>query len=354
MQNDWNERIAPPDEEAMRSARKHWDEIAKPLSSLGKLEDAVTQMAGIWRSAAPRELVPAVCVMCADNGVVAQGVTQAPASVTAAVAANMTRGESTVCVMAASIGVRVQVTDVGMCCEKKIPGVADLRVMNGTNDMTLGPAMTRAQAQAGIEAGIAMAARLHGEGCNLLLTGEMGIGNTTTSSAVAAVRFGKDPAEVTGRGAGLDDAGLARKVAAIRRAIAVNRPDPADALDILAKLGGLDIAGMAGLYIGGAMAGMPVLIDGFISAVAAVLAADLAPRCRAYMMPSHVSAEPAGRMVLDALGFSPMLTCGMCLGEGTGAVAAVPLLRLGMEVYRRMSSFADVNIDQYEHFEEKA
>jgi nicotinate-nucleotide--dimethylbenzimidazole phosphoribosyltransferase len=179
----------------------------------------------------------------------------------------------------------------------------------------------------------------------------MGNGNTTTSSAMAAVLLGRSPEEVTGRGAGLDDEGLKRKVAAIRKAVAVSAPDPGDALDVLAKVGGLDIAGMAGLYIGGAAAGIPVVVDGFISAVAALTAVRLAPACRDYILPSHVSAEPAGAMMLAALGFEPLLTCGMCLGEGTGAVAALGLFDLAATVYRDMATFGDIAIQQYVYFD---
>ena len=187
------------------------------------------------------------------------------------------------------------------------------------------------------------------QGYRLLATGEMGIGNTTTSAAVASVLLGREPGEVTGRGAGLSTEGLRRKVDAIRRGIAVNHPDPADPMDTVSKVGGLDIAGLMGVFLGGALYHVPVLIDGFISSVSALAAVRLCPDALGYMLASHASNEPAGKMVLEALGLEPFLYARMCLGEGTGAVAVMPLLDMALAMYRDMSSFSDINIDAYEH-----
>lgn len=185
-------------------------------------------------------------------------------------------------------------------------------------------------------------------GYEILATGEMGIGNTTTSSAVASVLLGEDPKVMTGKGAGLTKKGLQKKVQVIREAVERMQPDKTDAIDVLSKVGGLDIAGLAGVYLGGAIYRIPVLIDGFISAVAALVAVRLVPECAGYILPSHLSDEPASRKILDALEKKPFLTCGMCLGEGTGAVATMPLLEMGLQVYRKMGTFDDIHVEQYE------
>ena len=208
--------------------------------------------------------------------------------------------------------------------------------------------MTREEAERAILTGIRLVQELSEKGYDIIATGEMGIGNTTTSSAVVSVLLGRDPEEVTGRGAGLTTEGLRRKVDAIRRAVRLNAPDPSDAVDVLAKVGGLDIAGLAGVFLGGAVCHIPIVIDGFISSAAALCAARIAPDCGNYMMPSHRSNEPAGGMVLEALGLSPFIDCGMSLGEGSGAVAVLPLLEMGLEVYNRMSTFEEIKVEQYE------
>ena len=214
--------------------------------------------------------------------------------------------------------------------------------------MTQGPAMSRGEAVQAVLTGVETARELCAGGVRLLATGEMGIGNTTTSSAVAAVLLGQEPVVMTGRGAGLSDAGLQKKIHAIETAVAVNRPDPSDVLDVLHKVGGLDIAGLAGVFLGGALCHTPVLVDGFISSVAALVAARLCPACKDYMLGSHASEEPASRLVLSELGLRPFLYAGMRLGEGTGAVAVMPLLDMGLAVYREMATFEDTNIEAYQ------
>lgn len=208
--------------------------------------------------------------------------------------------------------------------------------------------MTREEAWRGVLVGVRMVERLKKEGYDIIATGEMGIGNTTTSSAVAAVLLQEPVEKVTGKGAGLTSEGLEKKIAAIKKGIQLHKPDQEDALDVLSKVGGLDIAGLAGVYLGGALYHIPVVIDGFISAVAALCAVRMVPDAGDYIMPSHVSKEPAGQMLLDALHVSPLLTCDMCLGEGSGAVAVFPLLEMGLSVYRRMSTFEETKIEQYE------
>jgi len=234
-----------------------------------------------------------------------------------------------------------------MMTPSDVPGVIDRSIARGTGDISLGPAMSREQALTAIKTGIDLVAQTKDDGYKILATGEMGIGNTTTSSAMAAAFLGLPVETVTGRGAGLSNAGLARKCAAIERALAVNEPDANDALDVLSKLGGFDIAGLVGLFIGGAVHRVPIVIDGFISALAAYTAARLCPTCTCAMLPSHVSAEPAARMLFDELGIEPIIHAGLRLGEGTGAVLLFPLLDAALALYNG-TTFDDTGIEAYE------
>ena len=340
--------IVPADQAAMEQARRRWDSIAKPLGSLGLLEEAVVRMAGIAGSPNVDISRRAVVVMCADNGVVARGVTQTGQEVTAIVAENMSSGDTSVCAMSRAAGAEVVPVDVGVARPLTGARIVQRNIRRGTADMTLGPAMTREEAIRAVLTGVEIARELRGRGVRLLATGEMGIGNTTTSSAVAAVLLGRPAEDMTGRGAGLSSEGLQRKIKAIQTAIRVNRPDPADALDVLHKVGGLDIAGLAGVFLGGALCRTPVLVDGFISSVAALVAARLCPHCKDYMLGSHASEEPASQLVLAELNLRPFLYAGMRLGEGTGAVAVMPLLDMGLAVYREMTTFEDTNIEAYQ------
>lgn len=339
-------KIRPLDEKAMEGAKKRWDSIAKPLHSLGELENMLTQIAGITGTPDVRVEKKAVVAMCADNGVVEEGVTQTGQEVTTIVAENFLAGTTTCCVMCRQCGAELFPVDVGMVTDTKVR--TDHKVAYGTKNMTKEPAMTREQAIQGIEAGIAMAEELKGKGYQVLATGEMGIGNTTTSSAVAAVLLGKPVEDMTGRGAGLSGEGLVRKINAIKKAIALNSPDRSDAIDVLAKVGGLDIAGMAGVFIGGAALGMPVVMDGFISCVSALIAMEICPAAGDYIIASHVSKEPAAHLILEHMNKEAILHADMCLGEGTGAVALFPILDLAAAVYHSMSTFDDIHVEQYE------
>lgn len=348
MNENWKRRIVPPDRATMAAAKVRWDGIAKPIGSLGLLEDAVIQIAGLTGSAAVRLDKRAVLVMCADNGVVEEGVSQSGPEVTTLVAGNMTRQDSSVCRMAKVARAEVFPIDIGM--KQPAPGVRDRHIARGTANMTKGPAMTRDEAKKAVQTGIDLVGELKAQGYSVIATGEMGIGNTTTASAMLAAFLGVEPFSVTGRGAGLSDEGLRRKVSAIERAIAVNRPNPADGLDVLHKLGGFDIAGMCGTFIGGAIHRIPILIDGFISAVAALAAVRIVPECRQAMLAAHVSAEPAARMVLDVLDAKPLITAGLRLGEGTGAVAALPLIDMALAVYNDMVTFGGIGMEAYTPF----
>ena len=339
-----HETIPAFDESAAARAQARWNNLAKPVGSLGRLERAVVTLAGVQGTDRPAIGKRAVLVLCADNGVTAQGVASTPPEITAVMAEFIAQKRSSVCIMAKQAGAESIAVDMGMFRRVNAADLLDRRIAPGTADLTLGPAMTREQALAAIETGIDLVRSCRDEGYRILATGEMGIGNTTTSSAVSSVLLGKSAAQMTGAGAGLDEAGLRRKVAAIETAIAVNKPDPADALDVLAKLGGFDIAGMVGIYLGGALYRVPVVVDGFISATAALVAARIEPEARKSMLFSHVSAEPASRAVLDALNAEPLIQAEMRLGEGTGAVALLPLLDMALAVYHELMTFADIGM----------
>lgn len=341
-------KIRPLCEDSMRAAEKRFQTLAIPLGSLGLLEDAVVQLAGIQRTVKPTIERRAAVVFCADNGVVAQGVTQCGSEVTATVAENMNDGVSAVCLMSARLGIDVFPVDIGVAREVRGENIIRRKLMPGTYDMTERPAIPRDICVKAIETGIEMAEMCAEKGFGILCAGEMGIGNTTTTAAVTAAFLELPPEEVVGRGAGLSSEGLARKTDAVRRALALHRPDPSDPVDVLSKVGGLDIAGMTGLFLGGALCGVPVVMDGVISTVSALAAVRLCPLVNGYILPSHCSAEPAGARLLDALGAKPFLTTGMRLGEGTGAVAAVGLLDLALEVYHKMASFDDAGIEAYQ------
>lgn len=340
-------RPDPREGEAREAAHRQWASIAKPLDSLGLLETAVEDMAALTLDHKIDISKRSLLLLCADNGVVDQGVTQTDYTVTAAVARNAGANRSSVCKMAQVANCKVVPVDMGMRDPGQIPGVLDRRVGNGTHDITDGPAMSREQVERAVLTGVELVGELKEQGVGLVATGEMGIGNTTTSSAVACVLLNRPVAEMTGRGAGLSDKGLERKLWAIQTALERNRPNPMDPLDVLSKVGGFDIAGMCGVYLGGALYRVPILMDGFISTVAALCALRLCPESAKAMFASHVSAEPAGHLILDALGKQPLITAGMRLGEGTGAVCAIPMLDMALSLYQDGTTFDGTGIEAY-------
>ena len=344
-------RILPPDQAAAGRAKQRWDSIAKPLGSLGLLEDAVVRMAGIFGSDAVSIEKRGCIVMCADNGVVAQGVTQTGQEVTAVVTENFCSGQTSVCAMGRYARCDILPVDIGVASDVTGNGLTIHKILPGTADMTQGPAMAREQALDAILFGAEFAMRQAQAGYRIFATGEMGIGNTTTSSAILCALLQKEPEEIVGRGAGLSTEGLGRKIGAVRRALAVNRPDREDPVDVLYKVGGLDIAGLCGVFLGAAAARVPVLTDGLISCTAALLAKRLCPACAGYMIASHCSEEPASGLLLRELGLTAMITAGMRLGEGTGAVAALPLLDMALAVYHEMSTFSQIEIESYQPLE---
>ena len=343
-------QIRPLDEHAMEQAKKQWNSIAKPLHSLGKLEEHIIRIAGITGDPDVKIEEKALIVMCADNGVVEEGVTQTGQEVTAIVAENFLSGETSAAIMCKKAGARILPIDIGMAGKTKVP---DYKVACGTRNFAKEPAMTREQALQSILTGVRIVEEQKRAGVELLATGEMGIGNTTTSSAVLAALLQIDPEKVTGRGAGLTSEGLLRKIQVIRQALALHKPDANDPVDILAKVGGFDIGGLAGVYLGAAKMRLPVLIDGFISGTAALLACRLCPEAKEYMIASHKSKEPGMQILLEALGLSASLDCDMCLGEGTGAVAFFPVLDMAAAVYRQMSTFADIQVEEYQELGDK-
>ena len=327
--------IRPLDEKSMTAAQNRFANIAMPLGGLGLLQDAIVQLAGILGQPVPDISRRVAVVFCADNGVVAEGVTQCGQEVTATVAENMGRGESTVCLMAKQLGMDVFPVDIGVARPIKSEKVLQFSVRRGTANFAHEPAMTRKEALEAVEIGIKMAEMCAEKGYSLLIGGEMGIGNTTTSAAVTAALTGVE-------------AGLERKIAVIEAALALHKPDPNDSIDVLHKVGGLDIAGLCGLYLGAAAQRIPVVLDGVISCAAALLAVRLCPQSVHFMVAAHRSDEPASVLLLDALGKRPFLTAGMHLGEGTGAAAGVALLDLALAPYREMVSFADIGIEAYQ------
>ncbi|MCD8012385.1 MAG: nicotinate-nucleotide--dimethylbenzimidazole phosphoribosyltransferase [Lachnospiraceae bacterium] len=340
------ETIVPGDEKASELCRARWNSIAKPLHSLGWMEDAIARIAAAQHSADVRTAKKILVPMCADNGIVAEGVTQTGQVVTSIVAENFLDEKSCAAIMCRLAGADIRPIDIGMVVDT--PRVEKRKVAYGTRNFAKEPAMTREEAVRALMVGITLAKELKEQGCDLIATGEMGIGNTTTSSAVASALLGVPAVEMTGRGAGLSSEGLNTKIRVIQEAIDRWSLYEAEPLAVLSCVGGFDIAGIAGLFLGGAAYHIPVLIDGFISSVGALLAARLCPAAKDYMLATHVSKEPAARRILKTLDLEPALDAGMCLGEGSGAVAAFPLIDMGAEIYYRMSTFDQIQVEAYQ------
>ncbi len=336
------------DIDSQSAAMRHWNSIAKPLGGLGLLEDMISKIAGMRRTPCVSLSNRTAVIMCADNGVVSEGVSQSDSSVTASVAKEIALGRSSVNLLAKQFGVDVVAVDIGMSSDTDDNRVLNRKVAYGTGNIAAGPAMTKEQARDAINSGIQITRELSQRKTDIIVTGEMGIGNTTTSAAIASVILGITPEKAAGRGAGLDSAGLLRKIAVIKRAVSVNQPDKNDPLDLLSKIGGFDIAGMVGLFLGGAQYGIPVVIDGVISAVSACLAEMIAPGCHNFMLPSHVSNEPAAPLLLEKLGLKAPITAGFHLGEGTGGVMLLPLLDGALAVYNGAHSFDDMKLERYQ------
>ncbi len=343
--------VVLPDAEVIQASRRRWDGIAKPLRGLGRLEELITKIAGIQVQEQVRLERRAVIVMCSDNGVVEEGVTQTDNHVTAVVTENFARGIASVNRMAAAAHADVIPVDIGVARKLTEPGVRNFKIAYGTKNFVKESAMTESEALRAIRTGMELVRQCRDQGYDLLATGEMGIGNTTTSSAIASVLLGLSPEEVTGKGAGLPAAGILHKKEVIERGIRLHAPDPEDPLAVLACLGGFDIAGMAGVFLGGAFYRVPVVIDGLISSVAALIAARLCPASVHYMLPSHMSNEPSSVIIMKELGLEPIIFGKLALGEGTGAVMLFPLLDMANAVYFQNSTFEHIHVDAYEDYE---
>jgi nicotinate-nucleotide--dimethylbenzimidazole phosphoribosyltransferase len=326
-------------------ARARQAVLTKPPGSLGRLEELSIQLAGITGRARPSMQRKAIIVMAADHGVTAEAVSAYPAAVTAQMVHNFLAGGAAINVLARQANARVVVVDIGVDADLTgQTGLYHRKVARGTHNMAEGPAMTRAQAEAAILVGLDVIEAELALGLDLVAAGDMGIGNTTASAAIVAAITGAPVAEVTGRGTGVDDAGWARKVAVIERALAINRPDPADALDVLAKVGGLEIAGMAGVMLGAAAQRIPVVVDGFISGAAAVIAAGLDPAVKPYLIAAHTSVEIGHRRALEYLGLRPLLDLQLRLGEGTGAALAFHIVEAAARLLDEMATFGEAGV----------
>jgi nicotinate-nucleotide--dimethylbenzimidazole phosphoribosyltransferase len=335
--------VAPPADRA-EAARQHLDGLTKPPGSLGRLEEIALRLA-VLRGGPPRIEHPAIFTFAADHGVVSEGVSAYPQVVTAQMVENFLRGGAAVNVLARQAGARVIVADFGVANPiGRSPELISRPIAAGTANMAVGPAMTRVQAVHALEAGARLALEAIDAGVDLLGTGEMGIGNTTAASAITAAITGEAPERVTGRGTGVDDASLARKISVVTRALAVNAPDPRDGLDVLAKVGGFEIAGLVGVILAGAARRVPVALDGFIAGAAGLVAVALAPAARPALFAAHRSVEPGHAAVLAHLGLVPYLDLGMRLGEGTGAALFIHLARAAALVWNEMASFKSAGV----------
>lgn len=334
--------IRPADDEARLAAHLAFDAKAKPPGSLGRLEELAFRIAATRRTATPEPLRPAVVVCAADHGVADEGVSAYPQAVTAAMVAAFASGGAAVSVLARQAGARLVVADLGVRTPTTHPSVLDRRIAPGTANAALGPAMSHAQAEQAVANGISMVDDLLRDGVTLLAVGEMGIANTTAASALVAGLLGVDPVTVCGRGTGIDDAGLAHKVDVVRRMLAVNRISADDPMAALAAVGGFEIGALTGLVLGAAADQVPVVLDGFITSAAALIAARMAPASVDAMIAAHRSAEPGHVVVLDALGLEPLLTLDMRLGEASGAVLALPVVAASVALLRDMATLESV------------
>jgi nicotinate-nucleotide--dimethylbenzimidazole phosphoribosyltransferase len=339
--------VGPLDQAAMSKARERQDMLTKPQGSLGRLEDVSIQLAGIQGRPIPRIKEKAVIVMAGDHGIIEEKFHNWPQEVTGQMILNFLGGGAAINVLCRHVGARVVVVDMGVASTlKPDPRLVSRKIARGTGNMAVGPAMSRAQAIEAVETGIEVITEEIGKGLDLMATGDMGIGNTSPSAAICSVITGRSVAEVTGRGTGLNDDQLNRKIDAIQKAIALNRPDPRDPLDVLTKVGGFEIAGLAGVILGAAARHVGVVIDGFISGTAALLATALCPQVKDYLFAGHLSVEPGHRIMLDHMGFTPLLCLDMRLGEGTGAALAMNLIEASARILAEMATFAQASVSE--------
>ena len=341
------DRIQPTDPRLLAQAQARLDRLTKPIGSLGRLEDLAARYVMITGEIKPKVPGGAVFTFAADHGVTAEGVSAYPSAVTPQMVLNFLRGGAGVNVLARHAGLEVRVVDIGVDFDfDAVPGLIHKKVMSGTKNLMKEAAMSPAQAEQAIEVGIELATEAAQQGIGLIGTGEMGIGNTTASSAITAVMTGRSVSEVTGRGTGIDDASHARKIAVIQRALDLHQLDSTDAMGVLAKVGGLEIAGLTGLMLGAAAARIPVVLDGFIAGAAALIAVGLQPHCKDYLIASHRSVERGHQVMLDHLGLKPLLDLDLRLGEGTGACLGMSLVFAAIKILTEMATFDEAGVSE--------
>ncbi len=339
--------IKPVDEKAMAAARARQDTLTKPLGSLGRLEELSIRVAGITGKPIPRINHKAIVTMAADHGVVAEGVSAYPQAVTPQMVLNFLHGGAGINVLARHIGAKIIIVDIGVASDiAPHPALLSRKIALGTSDMARGPAMSREQAIKAIEVGIEIIEKEVKTGLDIVGTGDMGIGNTTPSSAITAAITGEPVAKLTGRGTGIDDKQLTHKVEVIEKALEVNKPNADDALDVLAKVGGFEIGGICGVIVGAAAHRIPVVIDGFISGAAALIAVGLSPRIKDYLIASHCSVEIGHKVILKHLGLRPILDLELRLGEGTGAALGISLVEAATKILAEMATFEEAEVPE--------
>ena len=337
--------LRPPDEDVRLQAQVRLDSLTKPAGSLGRLEEIAAAYLAMTGSVSAPRLDPIVFTLAADHGVTAEGVSAYPQSVTAQMVKNFVHGGAAVNVLARHAGASVCVVDMGVAEDLGAPaGLLNHKIAYGTRNFLREPAMSREQASQSIRIGMDLAKAACAGGKNLIAVGEMGIGNTTASAAIVSVFTGQSVGTVTGRGTGVDDRTLQRKISVIEQALALHHPSPSDAIEVLTKVGGFEIGGMAGLMLGAAACHVPVVLDGFIAGASALLAVALEPRCRDYLIASHLSREPGHRIVIEHLRLDPLLDLQLRLGEGTGACLAVTLIHAALKIYGEMATFEEARI----------
>ncbi|SKC55143.1 nicotinate-nucleotide--dimethylbenzimidazole phosphoribosyltransferase [Maledivibacter halophilus] len=337
-------KIKELDKEAMGKARERINNLIKPEGSLGRLEEMAEKLVGITGKRFPKVDNRAVIVMAGDHGVYEEGVAPDPQIITAIQTCNFTKGITGVCALAKQAKADVISVDIGVASDLKEPRVINRKIKYGTDNMTKGPAMTRKEAIKALEVGIEIATDEIKKGRNLLATGEMGIGNTTPSTAIISVLGSYDPQEITGKGAGLSEEKVIHKARIIKKAIEINKPDPEDGIDVLSKVGGLEIGGMAGVMIAGAAERVPVVVDGLIATAAALIACKIEPKVKNYLFASHASLEKGAARASKLLGLEPMLNMDMRLGEGTGAVLTFNLIEAAVYMNNEMITFEEAGI----------
>ncbi len=343
-----------PDLETYKKIKNNWDHLSKPIDGFGDFEGTIARIGAIQKNSEPSLSSRCAVIFCADNGIVSEGVSQTGKEVTFQVAVMLGQGTSSASTLGRQVSCDVLPVDIGIDSKDLIPGVIDKKVRQGTGNFLLEKAMTMDETLIAIGTGMNLAKEMKDSGRNLILTGEMGIGNTTTASALFCLLTDSDPKDIVGRGAGLSDDGLKKKILVVEQALEKYKdsfPDDKErAFEYLCDVGGLDIAALCGLFIGGSIYGIPVVIDGLITAVAALLAEILVPGCRKIMIPSHAGREKGLTGVLKLLELKPLITGNMALGEGTGAMMVLPLLDAALSFYKNASTFRDGDIKEYKRF----